>query len=233
MAEMFRRAVSLLAALLLLPVAAQAAPARDWSKVVALSPTGSFVQGNPKAKVRVIEYASYTCPHCGVLARDAIVQLEAHYVKTGQVSYEFRNAVRDRYDYVAALLARCAGPKGFFPVSAAIFATQEQWFGTALTFDSGPAGDVGSLPDADKPVALAKGAGLDAVAARQGIAADRQRVCLNDQAQMNIVGKMSDEAWRERKIPGTPYILINDVPAEHVADWPTLQARIDEALKQK
>lgn len=230
MRNIVRRALLLLA--VLATPAAAAAP-RDWSKVVVQGPNGSFVQGNPKARVKVVEYASYTCPHCGVLARDAITQLEASYVKGGQVSYEFRNAVRDRYDFVAALLARCAGPKGFFPASAAIFAAQEQWFPAAIDFDNGAGANIAGLPDAEKPVALAKGAGLDALAARYGVPIDRQRACLNDQAQMDVVSKMSDEAWRERKIPGTPYVLINDVPAEHVADWATLQARIGEALKKK
>ncbi|HEX8555004.1 MAG TPA: thioredoxin domain-containing protein, partial [Sphingomonas sp.] len=41
-----------------------AAPARDWSTVAAKTATGAYVIGNPQARVKLIEYASYTCSHC-------------------------------------------------------------------------------------------------------------------------------------------------------------------------
>jgi protein-disulfide isomerase len=48
------------------------------------------------------------------LFRDRTPQLVDKYVKTGQVSFEFRHLVRDPADLAAALVARCGGPTPFF-----------------------------------------------------------------------------------------------------------------------
>ena len=36
----------------------------DWTQIVTQTPQGSFLMGNPDAKVKLIEYGSMTCPHC-------------------------------------------------------------------------------------------------------------------------------------------------------------------------
>ncbi|HEX3677730.1 MAG TPA: thioredoxin domain-containing protein, partial [Sphingomicrobium sp.] len=36
----------------------------DWTGVVAPTQAGGFVMGTPKAKVKLVEYGSMTCPHC-------------------------------------------------------------------------------------------------------------------------------------------------------------------------
>ena len=47
------------------PVKAVPAPnGGDWSTIVAESPEGGFVMGNPNAGVKLIEFGSMTCPHC-------------------------------------------------------------------------------------------------------------------------------------------------------------------------
>src|SRR5262249_24688328 len=47
---------------------AAAVPARpgavDWSRTVVKTPAGGFLMGNPKAKVKLVEYGSLACPHC-------------------------------------------------------------------------------------------------------------------------------------------------------------------------
>ena len=70
--------------------------------------------GNPDAKVKLVEYGSMTCPHCARVRRRLRPTLTSKYVKTGKVSWEFRNYVRDadRRQRVAA--ARCGGPKASF-----------------------------------------------------------------------------------------------------------------------
>ena len=39
--------------------------------------------GNPAAKVRVVEYASASCPHCARFALDVFPAFKAKYVDTG------------------------------------------------------------------------------------------------------------------------------------------------------
>src|SRR6478735_1491986 len=110
---MIRRFIlGLMAFLFAAPLAA--APVADWSKVAVRKADGSFVQGNPDAKLKLVEYLSFTCPHCAHFEHEAIGPLTAKYIRTGLVSYEVRHAVRDGYDLAATLLARCSGPGPFF-----------------------------------------------------------------------------------------------------------------------
>ncbi|MCZ8173159.1 MAG: thioredoxin domain-containing protein, partial [Brevundimonas sp.] len=39
---------------------------KDWSATVTISRDGYHVRGNPQAPIRLIEYVSYSCPHCGI-----------------------------------------------------------------------------------------------------------------------------------------------------------------------
>src|SRR6185503_10794012 len=36
----------------------------DWTETVTLTERGGFLMGNPNAPVKLLEYASITCPHC-------------------------------------------------------------------------------------------------------------------------------------------------------------------------
>ena len=84
--------------------------------------------GNPTAGVKLIEYGSYTCSHCATFDQEGAQPLIDKYVKTGRVSFEFRNFLRDGLDMSMSLIARCAGPERFFPLSDAMFKDQRQFF---------------------------------------------------------------------------------------------------------
>lgn len=107
---------------------AAAAPAVDWTKKVTQTPAGAFVLGNPAAKTHLVEYVSYTCPHCAHFTNESNAALRGKYIATGGTAVEIRHAVRDPLDLAATLIARCAGPAHFFATHEKLFATQEQWF---------------------------------------------------------------------------------------------------------
>jgi protein-disulfide isomerase len=112
------------------PVAAVAAPKGTiWSETVAATPEGGFRMGNPDAPLKLIEYASFTCPHCAEFAETADEGLRAK-VDTGKVSFEFRNLIRDPLDLTAAVLARCGGKDPFLPLAHQMFANQAAMFKT-------------------------------------------------------------------------------------------------------
>ncbi len=104
-------------------------PGGDWTGVINPTPDGGVMMGDPNAKVHLIEIGSLTCPHCREFEETAVDQLVAKYVKTGKVSYEFRNYIRNLFDLSAVLIAKCNGPEGFFPLSRAFYDTQLDWEG--------------------------------------------------------------------------------------------------------
>ncbi len=87
--------------------------------------------GSVSAPNTIIEFSSFTCPHCGDFANITFPQLKAKYIDTGSVRFVFRNSPRDTTtDLTAAMLARCAGDR-YFDAVAAIFANQTTWAAAA------------------------------------------------------------------------------------------------------
>ncbi|WP_313802850.1 thioredoxin domain-containing protein [Sphingobium sp.] len=212
----------LLLALLAIPASVIAAPAANWVNQVALSPIGGHVLGNPAAPTRLVEYISYTCSHCAHFVGEASAPLKANYVKTGKVSVEVRNAVRDKYDLTAALLARCGGPRRFFGNHEALFANQNDWMEKLMAYDKDatkPTEEKAALRD------IGQKTGLYALMAKRGYKPAQLDACINAPAAMKQILAMTDEAWNKVRIPGTPGFTINGtlVPG---SDWTRLQAAL-------
>lgn len=208
------------------PPARRSAPvAHDWSRTVAATPEGGFRMGNPAARVKLVEYGSLTCPHCAAFARGGTPALVAGYVRTGRVSYEFRNMVLNGIDVTATLLARCAGPRGFFGMAETLYATQPQWVGRISHLPDAQKDALKNLPESQRLVRLAEIGGLTQLAVRYGVPAARSRQCLADPAGMDRLGKMY-EAAQAMGVGGTPTFFVNGVRVEGIT-W----AEVEPALK--
>lgn len=198
----------------------------DWVATITRTPAGAYVLGNPAAKVRIVEYLSYTCSHCAAFDAEGGPALRATYIATGHVSLEVRHAIRDPFDTAAAMLARC-DPSRFFAISHAIFARQAVWLGRAAGYAAPvppPASDAAAL------AAVARFTGLDAIAAEQGLAPARQGACLAAKPELDRLGAMRQEAWTTRGIDGTPAFFVNGVDAG-TTSWSQLEPRIVAALR--
>jgi protein-disulfide isomerase len=202
---------------------ARAAAQRDWSKAVAVTPEGGFRMGNPAAAVKLVEYASYTCPHCAHFVHEGVPQLIAKYVRSGRVSFELRNLVRDPYDLSAALLNRCAGARNFFPLMHSIFAAQDQWTGRFAALSASEYDALTALPATPKLIRIAAIGGLDAMAARFGVQPARAKACLSDEKAAARLAEMRRVATSQYDVQGTPAFLINGKKAEGAHDWATLE----------
>ena len=82
--------------------------------------------GNPDASVTVVEYASYTCPHCANFHKNQFVDLKANYIDTGKINFVYREVYFDRYGLWASMVARCDADK-FFGISDLIYKGQSEW----------------------------------------------------------------------------------------------------------
>lgn len=205
------------------PVAA----ARDWSRMVVATPEGGFRMGNPNARVKLVEYGSLTCSHCAEFAQEGEPALVRNYVRTGRVSYEYRNYILNGVDVVASLLARCSGPLGFFPMAQNLYATQQQWMSRISGLSQAQKDQIKALPEGQRLVRLGEVSGLAQVAARYGVAPARANQCLADKAGLDRLGQMA-EAAQAVGVTGTPTFFINGVMAD-VNQWPGLEPLIRNA----
>ena len=210
-----------------------APPAPNWTSKVNLAPNGAFVMGNPAAKAKLVEYLSYTCSHCAEFTADAAVPLKRDYVAKGLVSVEFRNAVRDRLDFTAALLARCGGPRQFFAISDQLMATQSVWLGKAQAFSEANGERLEKMPINEGLKLIARGLGFDAIMKARGISPADMDACLTNKAAQDKIAGMTNEAWGSRKIQGTPSFLINDTLVSAPGKWAMIEPELKTALAAK
>ena len=202
----------------------------DWTEQVVATPQGGFLMGNPNAPVKLLEYASLTCPHCRDFTANAADPLKTKYVKTGQVSWEFRNFVLNPLDVAATLLVRCQGPGPFFKLSEQAYAEQEKWIGQFNTASKAEMERMAALPPEQQFTALAKAAGLDQFFRARGLPEAKVEACLTDKAGLDQILAIRDRGTKEDKVTGTPSFLINGKPQEGVYDWVGLEAKLREAL---
>lgn len=84
------------------------------------------LEGKPDAPVKLVEFADYQCPYCGMFKNQIESRLKLEYIDTGKASFDFRDfAFLGRESFDAALAARCAGGQGkFWPYHDKIFENQ-------------------------------------------------------------------------------------------------------------
>jgi protein-disulfide isomerase len=223
-------AVALAAAICISPAAASAAkpaPSRDWSRTVAATPEGGFRMGSANAKVKLVEYGSLACPHCRHFEETGYKPLVQGYVRTGRLSYEFRNFLLNAPDISVSLLAHCAGPAKFFPMSAVVFATQPQWFNKVAGITAEQRAEIEKMSDAQRIARLAEIAGFPQIAARFGVTPARAQQCLADPKGLERLINMT-KAAQDAGITRTPTFLINGKETD-AATWEQLEPQLKKA----
>ena len=203
----------------------------DWSAMVAETPEGGFVMGNPNAPVKLVEYGSMTCPHCAEFQEKGEKTLIDKYVKSGQVSFEFRNYVRDPYDLAASLIARCGGSSSFFGLTRGLFAEQKDWIGKIQAAPADQQQALMGLPPQQQFGAIAKLAGLQQWAAMRGVPSAKSAACLADEAATAKLVQMNTDATTQYpQFPGTPTFIINGTMLEQTATWEKLEPKLRAAI---
>lgn len=205
----------------------------DWSTVVAQTAQGGFRMGNPDAAVKLVEFGSMTCPHCAEFDHEAMKPLVDNYVKSGRVSLEFRNFVRDPFDVAASLVARCGGTTSFFGLTRGLYADQRDWVSKIQTADPNAMQAIQSLPPNQQFGEIAKIAGFQDWAAMRGLAPEKTAACLSNQAEVDKLVQMQNDAVSSYNIPGTPAFLLNGEVLEikpGSSPWQQVEAKIKDAL---
>ena len=140
------------------------------------------------APVELIEYASFTCPHCRTFREDSFLKLKQNYIDSGQVKFIFREVYFDKYGLWAAMVARCSGSERYFGLVDLIFKKQDEW----------------TTGDVDEVVAK-----LERIGKISGMSENEIQNCM----QNNTKAKALVEKYRENAlkddIKSTPSFIIN------------------------
>ncbi len=211
--------------------AAPAAKPGDWLQTVQATPEGGFSIGNPNAPVKLVEFASLTCPHCRDFHEMAMPAIKGQYIATGKVYYEFRNFVLNPADYGATMLSRCQGPSAFFGLIDAFFKNQQTWIEPFTKLTEAQTSQLQSLSPDEQVVTYAKLGGLDGFVRARGIPEAKFKACLSDAKQRGQLEAIRKAAVEQYKVTGTPAFVLNDKPLEGVHSWADLEPLLKDAAK--
>ena len=168
-----------------------------------------MVQGAEDAPITVIEYASFTCPHCARFHSDVYKLLRKNYIDTGKIKFIFREVYFDKYGMWASMIARCSGPDRFFGMTDLILNSQSTW---------ARAGDDLAIVEALRKIGRLSG--------MQDAALDS---CLQDGEKLRaLVGWYKENAQRDG-IQSTPSFLIDGQPYKNM-DYKEFAKILDEKL---
>lgn len=184
--------------------------------------------GNPDAKVKLIEYGSLACPHCRHFEETGFAPLVQNYVRTGQVSYEFRNLLINGPDISISLLTRCAGPVKFFAMSKFVYDTQPQWEKKFEDLTAAQNAELDKMTDQQRILRYAEIGGMEQIAARFGVTPARAHQCLTDSTALQRLLAMEKGA-DDLGIHHTPTFLIDDKVTD-AATWEQLEPELKKAL---
>lgn len=148
-----------------------------------------MVLGSADAPIEIIEYASYTCPHCATFHTTTFKDIKENYIDTGKVRFIYREVYFDRYGLWASMVARCGGEDRFFAISETLYKDQKTW--TAGEEPNEIAGNLRKIGLVD---------GLDK---------EKLNACLEDGEQAQALVEWFQENATRDGITGTPSFLIN------------------------
>ena len=201
----------------------------NWTATIAVTPSGSHVLGNPAAPVKVVEYVSYTCPHCAHFQQQSDTALRLGYVGPGKVSVEVRHFIRDPIDLTVAMLANCGDAKNFFYNHNAFLLSQDRWLARAQSASEVQKQRWTAGPTPARLRAIAGDLGLYVLLEQRGLTRTTQDRCLADEGKMRqIVSQMSE--GQNQGVDGTPSFLLDGVLLAGTHDWQSLELQIKARL---
>lgn len=167
-----------------------------------------MVLGSADAPVEVIEYASFTCPHCRTFHENTLPLLKADYIDQGRIRYVYREVYFDRFGLWAGMVARCAGPERYFGVVDLIYARQAEWTQGA-------------------PAEVAEN--LRRIGLTAGMTTDQLDACLTDAAMAEALIANYEANMEVHNISGTPAFVIAGQMHSNMS-YADMSALIDEAI---
>ncbi len=210
-------------------VAKVAPPAgQQWVDVVAVTPEGGWLAGNPDAPIKLVEYGSLTCPACAAFSVTGMQQLRDDYVNSGRVSYELRSVpLHGTIDLVLTRLLECGPKEAAHPLAEQLWANNQPVVEAAQANAQGLEQAM-SLPPNQRFVGFADAAGLLEFFAARGVSRDQANVCLSDYAAMQALAERLQAQSEKDQIQGTPTFFINGSRIDET-NWESVQAALQRA----
>jgi protein-disulfide isomerase len=165
--------------------------------------------GNLDAPVKIVEYLSFTCPHCEHFHAEVYPKLKADYIDTGNVRLEYHEVYFDRYGLWAAMMARCGGEMRYYGITDILFDTQKDWAAS------------------DDPTAVVES--LKKIGRTAGMDDATLDACMKDSAMADALVQHFETNFKADGVEGTPTFFINGTKYSNMT-YEDMKALIDAEL---
>ena len=185
----------------------QPAPTGDiaMADLMMKGPLDDIAIGKDDAPTTIVEYASMTCSHCASFHTKVFPELKEKYIDTGKVRFILREFPLDSLALAAFMVARCAGPDRYYPVTGALFDTQKTW----------------AVPGAEGQDKLL------AIARQAGFSKERFDQCLADKDLQEKIVEVRKRANETFGVDSTPTFFIDGKRlrgGQNIKDFETILA---------
>jgi len=192
-----------------LAASAQEAATSEAPATAPLAEVPDMILGTADAPVTLVEYASYTCPHCAAFHETVFKDLKKDYIDTGKVKFVFREVYFDRYGLWAAMVARCGGETRYFGISSMLFERQKEWAAS------------------DDPAAVVEN--LKKIGRTAGMDDATLQACMENAPMAEAMVARFQENMEKDKVEGTPTLIIDGVSHSNMS-YEDLKVILDEKL---
>lgn len=168
-----------------------------------------MVLGADDAPITIVEYASYTCPHCRNFHEQVFGELKTNYIDTGKVKFIYREVYFDRFGLWASMIARCGGQEKFFGITDLLYKGQQDWTSS---------GD---------PATIA--ANLRTIGLTAGLSTEDVDACMSNATQAQTLVAWFEENTAKDDINSTPTFIV-DGKKESNMNYADFAKLLDEKL---
>lgn len=166
-----------------------------------------IVLGDKNAPLLVIEYASYTCPHCGRFHKETFPMVQKEYIDTGKVRFVLRESPGDNAALLASMVGRCLPEGRFYDWADLVFEKQDAWIRS------------------QDPLAFLKN-----MAAQMGIGDEKFETCAKDEKVLDTLRTRVKEAIDVYGVSGTPAFRIYGKTHGGFQNIDAMRKILDDAL---
>lgn len=192
----------------------------SWQEATKRTERGHLI-GNPEAKTQLIEFISYTCPHCADFTKQGEPALEMALLAPGKIGLEVRPVIRNALDLTLTLLAGCGDPAAFKTRHQALMLSQNDWLEKAR---NAPQSQQVIWARGDKAARMnaASALGLTQLVARRGQSQTELNACLMDDVAARKVMENGAADRAEFAVASTPSFALDGQLLDQVHNWDAL-----------
>lgn len=201
--------------------------AQDWNLTFEQTERGHRV-GNPDAEVSLIEFVSYTCPHCAHFEAESDAAMRLRYIHEGRATVEIRPVIRNPVDLAASLVADCGKPEDYFTNHRALMLTHDRWMEKARNATPAQMQRWSSGSIASRMRAIGSDLDFHELLEPRGLTRSEVDRCLSNEAKAREIAAAGEADNAEFHIPGTPSFAVNGILLQGVHSWDALQPVLDD-----